>query len=103
MRNDIWLGLLACALAHMPARAETHAERLTRIEAETAVLKARDRNMDVQAHIAGKQAEIASKRAETASKRAEAQRIEQASMGGKPILRGIDGVGATLYATLEMP
>jgi len=96
MRNSPWLAVLA--LSVLPGAAwcaDTPAQQLTKIEAETALLKARERKIEVQAQIAGKQAEIA-------SKQAEAQRVS-ASQGGQPVLRGIEGIGDTVYATLDVP
>jgi type IV pilus biogenesis protein PilP len=91
--------MLACTLVHAAGQTptdETSAEKLTRIEAETAVLKARERAVEVEAQIAAKHVEIATKRAES-------ERIGAAAMIQQPILRGIDGVGGRLYATLELP
>ena len=106
MRNELWRALaaactvscgLACASAHAadsPVAGDGQAARLTRIESETAVLKAQARKAEVQAQIAAKQAE-------TAARHAEARR--SAPQRQAPMLRGIDGVGDTLYATLELP
>lgn len=96
MRNSHHLTVLAaCAMAFTPAQAETTAQKLTRIEAETAVLKATARKAEVQAQISMKRAEIAQRDAET--RRTAPQAAEA------PQLRGIEGVGGRLYATLELP
>lgn len=97
MRNSPHLHLLAaCVLAVATAHAETPAEQLTRIEAETAVLKATARKAEVQA-------QISSKRAEIAQREAEARRNAPVQGADGPQLRGIEGVGGILYATLELP
>lgn len=94
MRNKSWLALLAASVLHGAAWSDTPAEQLTKIEAETALLKARERKVEVQAKIAGKQAEIATRQAEV--------RRVAASQSAQPVLRAIEGVGDTLYATLEL-
>ena len=96
MRNSPCLLALAALLACAGARAESTAEKLTRIEAETAVLKATARQAEVQAQIASKHAEIA-------NRRAEAQRNVPSSISEGPQLRGIEGMGDKLIATLELP
>jgi type IV pilus biogenesis protein PilP len=97
MRNSpCLLALVACVLSPAPAWSETIAETLTRLEAETAILKANARKAEVQAQIAGKQAEIA-------NRRAEARRSTPDASSAAPQLRGIEGVGERLYATLELP
>src|SRR3990170_2748156 len=96
MRNSPCLLALAAMLACAGAQAETTAEKLTRIEAETAVLRATARKAEVQAQIANKQAEIA-------DRRAQAQRNAPSSITEGPQLRGIEGMGDKLYATLELP
>ena len=77
------------------ACAESTSDALTRIEAETMLLKAREKQLDVQANILSKQNEIA-------LKRGVATTLPQISTGPDPVLRGIEGLGTTLYATLEM-
>jgi type IV pilus biogenesis protein PilP len=96
MRNSPWWLLLAGVVAHAGANAESAAEQLTRIESETALLKARERKLEVQAQIAGREAEIAARRADI-------HRSVQPWTSSDPLLRGIDGVGEKLFATLEMP
>jgi type IV pilus biogenesis protein PilP len=96
MRNRYWLALAATTLVHALAQAETPAQQLTRIESETAVLKARARKAEVQAQIAGKRAEIA-------ARNAEARRVNAAPPPEMAVLRGVEGVGDAMYATLELP
>jgi len=95
MRNKALFGLAACLFAHA-AMAQTPAKQLTQIEAETAVLKARQRKLEVQAQIAAKEAEIAQRNAET-------QRAAQTPSPQAPVLRGVEGVGGKLFATVEVP
>jgi type IV pilus biogenesis protein PilP len=105
MRNSHWLGLAACVIAQAamaapaastPASNSGAARRLTAIEAETAVLKAQQRKLEVQAQIATKQAEIA-------AREGEARRAALVRAGEAPVLRGIDGVGKRLFASVEVP
>jgi type IV pilus biogenesis protein PilP len=76
------------------AFAESTSDALTRIEAETMLLKAREKQLDVQANILSKQNEIA-------LKQGIATTLPQISTGADPVLRGIEGLGTALYATLE--
>lgn len=87
------LVLLVFALSGL-AFAESTSDALTRIEAETMLLKAREKQLDVQANILSKQNEIA-------LKRGVATTLPQVSNGPDPVLRGIEGLGKSLYATLE--
>lgn len=75
----------------------TTIDDLTKIEAETLVLKAREKQLNVQAQIASKQAEIA-------SKQADADRLMHTGTASvdDPIIRSIEGIGKALYATLEL-
>jgi type IV pilus biogenesis protein PilP len=68
--------------------AETTANDLTQIEAETTVLKARAKKIEIQAQIASKQAEI--------------DRLAGAATVGEPTVRAIEGIGKTLYSTLQL-
>lgn len=77
------------------AFAESTSEALTRIEAETMLLKAREKQLDVQANILSKQNEIA-------LKQGVATALPQISTGPDPVLRGIEGLGTAMYATVEM-
>ena len=98
MRNDRPTKLaLACllALCAAPVLAQTTAASLTRIEAETLLLKAREKQLEVQSSIIAKQNEIAAKQAMGVA-------ISQPPVVGQPVVRAIEGLGKTLYATLEM-
>lgn len=77
------------------ARAESTSESLTRIEAETMVLKAREKQLEVQASIVGRQNEIAAKQTMTAA-------LSQTEVVGDPVIRAIEGIGGRMYATLQM-
>jgi type IV pilus biogenesis protein PilP len=70
-------------------------DTLTRIEAETLVLKAREKQLGVQAAIVARQQEIATRTTDIA-------RSNNAPVQGRPTLVGIEGVGRVLFATLEM-
>lgn len=75
--------------------AQSASDSLTRIEAETLVLKAREKQLDVQAKIIARQSEIATKQAET-------DRLTQSAVVGNPIIQSIEGLGSTMFATLQM-
>lgn len=75
--------------------AESASDNLTRIEMETLVLKAREKQLDVQAKILARQSEIASKQAES-------DRITQSPMIGNPVILSIEGLGKSMFATLQM-
>jgi type IV pilus biogenesis protein PilP len=96
MGNDrkYMLALMMLAFAGL-ASAESTSEALTRIEAETMLLKAREKQLDVQANILNRQNEIA-------LKQGMANVLPQISSASNPVLRGIEGVGPNLYATLEI-
>lgn len=90
--------LLLAAVLAVPApsvHAETTAQSLTRIEAETMVLKARERQLEVEASIVGKQNEIAAKQTMTTA-------LAQTEVVGDPVIRAIEGIGGRMYATLQM-
>jgi type IV pilus biogenesis protein PilP len=81
--------VMACTCA-IPAAAQT-----TRIEAETLLLRAREKQLEVQASIIAKQNDIAAKQAMGVA-------ISQPPVVGQPVVRAIEGLGKTLYATLEL-
>ena len=86
--------LMAGAVAG-PAAAQSTAASLTRIEAETLLLRAREKQLEVQASIIAKQNDIAAKQAMGVA-------ISQPPVVGQPVVRAIEGLGKTLYATLEL-
>jgi type IV pilus biogenesis protein PilP len=70
-------------------------DRLTQIEAETLLLKAREKQIDVQASIITKQNEIVLKQALN-------DQLTHKAVGGDPLVRSIEGIGKSLYATLQL-
>lgn len=82
---------LACAA---PAAAQSTAASLTRIESETLMLRAREKQLEVQSSIITRQNEIA-------AKQAMGMAINQPPVVGPPVVRAIEGVGNRLFATLE--
>jgi len=90
MRNST-KGLLAAgalALGQAAYATDTTVESLTKLEAETAVLKAKARKLDVQAQIATREAEIA--------------KLTLPAVYGDPTVRSVEGVGRHMYATLQL-
>lgn len=96
MQSDL-KPLLAVLLAALcaTAAAESTSDALTRIEAETLLLKAREKQLDVQSSILTKQNEIA-------LKQRGGDAIAQVSRDGEPVVRGIEGLGGAMYATLQL-
>lgn len=94
-RNDLKAVALSCILVSGGALADTTADSLTRIEAETLVLKAREKQLEVQAQIIAKQGDILAKQVET-------DRLARQASAGDPIVRAIEGFSSALYATLEL-
>ncbi|MBB5391336.1 MULTISPECIES: type IV pilus biogenesis protein PilP [unclassified Herbaspirillum] len=87
--------LAVAAWTASPAHAESTSESLTRIEAETMVLKAREKQLEVQASIVTKQNEIAARQSVTAA-------LNQPEVVGDPVVRAIEGIGSRMYATLQL-
>lgn len=85
---------LLLALWAAPAAAQNTAASLTRIEAETLLLRAREKQLEVQSSIIARQNEIAARQAMGVT-------ISQAPVVGPPVVRAIEGLGKRLYATLE--
>jgi type IV pilus biogenesis protein PilP len=82
------------------ASERSHAEksasdRLTQIETETLLLKAREKQIDVQASILTKQNEIVLKQAMN-------DQLTHKSNGAEPMVRSIEGIGKSMYATLQL-
>jgi type IV pilus biogenesis protein PilP len=97
MRNDLRIVIcMATAFAACGVRAESASESLTRIEAETLVLKAREKQLDVQSSIVAKQNEILAK------ERMREQFTQNAAVGD-PVIRSVEGIGKNVYAVLQMP
>jgi type IV pilus biogenesis protein PilP len=81
--------------AARPAAAETTAETLTRIEAETLVLKAREKQLEVQVNILNRQNEMA-------AKQNVGNVITAPVVVGDPVVRAVEGLGKNMFATLQM-
>ncbi|HYD61627.1 MAG TPA: type IV pilus biogenesis protein PilP [Noviherbaspirillum sp.] len=75
--------------------AETISDSLTRIESETLVLKAREKQLEAQSNILARQSEIAVKQAVS-------DILSQSSVSGNPVIRAIEGIGRVLHATLQL-
>ena len=88
------LTLALCMLPPAAVRAESTAASLTRIEAETMLLRAREKQLEVQSSIITKQNEIAAKQTMGAM-------LNQPVVVGDPV-RAVEGLGDTMFATLEM-
>jgi type IV pilus biogenesis protein PilP len=92
-------GAARAADAVTPPKPEADVTRLSdtlgRIEAETMVLKARERQLGVQVAIIAKQNEIAARQEDT-------ERAAKAQVGSNPVVHSIEGIGANQYATLEL-
>lgn len=96
MQNKLgYFILLSGAIFSNIAFAESTSDSLTRIEAETLVLKAREKQLDVQAKIIARQNEIAAKQADT-------DRLTQNAVIGDPVVRSIEKIGSSTFATLEL-
>lgn len=96
MPNYLKHATLLTALAlSAPVLAQSVADDLTRIESETLVLKAREKQLDVQAKIVAKQGEIAARQAES-------ERITQSPALGNPVILSIEGLGKSMFATLQL-
>ncbi|SFV05771.1 type IV pilus biogenesis protein PilP [Pseudoduganella namucuonensis] len=89
--------LLAASLSCGAAFADPTSDKLTRIEEETLLLKARERQLDVQASILSKQGDIAAKQS-AISQAAQTQTPKQ----GDPVLVGVEGIGRAMFATLQL-
>jgi type IV pilus biogenesis protein PilP len=72
---------------------ESAAESLTRIEAETMVLLAREKQLDVQAKIMARQSEIANRQSEN-------DKQARGPVVGNPTVHSIEGIGNHMVATL---
>lgn len=77
------------------ANAESTSDSLTRIDAETLVLKAREKQLEVQVNIVNKQNEII-------ARQSMASVVSTPPVVGDPVIRAIEGIGKNMYATLQM-
>ncbi|NHZ32665.1 type IV pilus biogenesis protein PilP [Massilia rubra] len=83
----------AAAAVPVPAAASA-SDTLTRIESETLVLKARERQLAVRAAIAQRQNEIAGRQDEAA-------RLGSPAPAASPVVQSLEGIGQHQYATLR--
>lgn len=99
MRNELrylfLTGIFLSLVSVRHARADSASDDLTKIETETLVLKAREKQLEVQAGILAKQADIL-------AKQVEAGRLISGGAMGDPTIRSIEGLGSALYATLQL-
>ena len=96
MSSSVKYLILLSTLAMAPAHAvDSASDDLTRIEAETLVLKAREKQLDVQAKIIAKQSEIASRQSES-------ERFAKSAVVGNPVITAIEGMGKSMFATLQL-
>lgn len=86
--------LLGIGWASLSA-AETVSDSLTRIESETLILKAREKQLEAQSNILARQSEIAVKQAVS-------DILSQSAVAGNPLIRSIEGIGRALHATLQL-
>jgi type IV pilus biogenesis protein PilP len=91
IRCAVLVSLLGCAHAY----ADPTAERLGQIEGETLLLKARERQLDVQGSILMKQNQIASMQAATTA-------LTHGPVANDPQVRSVEGVGRAVFATLQL-
>ncbi len=87
---------LAALLSCSAVFADPTSDKLTQIEAETLLLKARERQLDVQASILTRQNEIAAKQ------NASNHLAQSPPAVGDPIVQGVEGLGRTMFATLQL-
>jgi len=85
---------IVCAAIASTALAQSAIDNLSKIEEETLLLKAREKQLVIKAQIAAKEAELA-------SKNMDASRFQQ-SPEDAPMILSIEGIGKNLYATLQM-
>lgn len=95
LNNARSIAVLALLLCCSAAGADPTSDKLTQIEAETMLLKARERQLDVQASILAKQDEIA-------AKHSAGKADTHSPAPGDPVLQGVEGLGHALFATLQL-
>lgn len=96
MRNEAKISVLVAALFVSGAVvADPTSDKLTQIEAETMLLKARERQLEVQANILTRQNEIAAKQNVGSA-------LAQNAVVGDPVILAIEGIGKNLFATLQL-
>lgn len=91
--NTKHMVLLVALMACGPVLADPTSDKLTQIEVETLLLKARERQLDVQVSILTKQNDIAA--------RQNANNLQaQSPVAGDPVVQGVEGLGSAVFATL---
>lgn len=96
MRNDLRTAIcLVAAIVSGAAYAESASDSLTRIEAETMVLKAREKQLDVQSSIMAKQNDIIARQHMR-------EQLTQNAVVGDPVIRSVEGIGKRMYAALQL-
>lgn len=85
---------IVCAGITSTALAQSAIDNLAKIEEETLILKAREKQLAIKAQIAAKEAELA-------TKNLDASRFQQ-SPEDAPVILSIEGIGKNLHATLQM-
>lgn len=75
--------------------ADPVSDSLTKIESETLILKAREKQLEAQSNVLAKQAEIAAKQNMS-------DLLANTAAAGRPVVRSIEGIGRTLYATVQL-
>ncbi|WP_158229195.1 type IV pilus biogenesis protein PilP [Collimonas sp. PA-H2] len=85
--------VISCLVLPGAVQADSIADSLSRIEAETLILKAQEKQIQVKAQIADREAEIASK--QLASGRA-----SRSATLTDPTVKGVEGIGRNLVASL---
>ena len=93
--KSLWCAVLVSLLGCATAYADPTAEKLSRIEGETLLLKARERQLDVQGSILMKQNQIATIQAATAA-------LTHAPGASDPQVRSVEGIGRAVFATLQL-
>ncbi len=88
-RMVVLAALLSCGAAF----ADPTSDKLTQIEVETLLLKAREKQLDVQASILSKQNDIATRQNAI-------NQLSQTPTPGDPVVQGVEGLGGVNYATL---
>jgi type IV pilus biogenesis protein PilP len=86
---------LAALLSCSVVLADTTSDKLTQIEADILLLKAHEKQLDVEASILTKQNEIAAKQNAR-------HLLAQSPMAMDPVVHGVEGLGRAMFATLQL-
>jgi type IV pilus biogenesis protein PilP len=77
------------------ASADSIADNLTRIESETLLLKAREKQLEAQSNVLSKETELS-------VKQTVADVLSHTAFTGNPVIRSIEGIGRSMFATLQL-